>query len=358
MSIEKRVISEISLPVDLKKITLFDIEDYFKHNTEGFLGIVYCYTSISSNKKYVGQTRQPRSRHYTHLSSSHISSKRSDANSLFSNAIREEGFDNFKYNVLKVCHAHNRIELQKQLNNYERYYITFYQTTDRTKGYNLECGGIGEPLGGTSHLSKAIKQYTLCGEFVREYECINDAARETLICASSISMACSISSKRKVAGGYLWANSENSLDPSYIEYATRYSGVHRYTIEGKYIDSYPNYKTAALQVNGDRARIHLCAKPPYINVAYGFRWSNKRITRLKSSPAKLCIEVHKYDKTGLYVASYESLAMGARSINYKFSSHLSQCLIDSWRKAGGYYWRTFRTDRIEIPTKKRISNGK
>jgi hypothetical protein len=167
----------------------------------------------------------------------------------------------------------------------------------------------------------------------------------------TISAVCSPKSNRKTGGGYLWSYSENEPDISYIA-AARRGVVYRYTIEGAYIDTFQSFKDASIFVNGDKARIHLCARPPYINIAYGFRWSKEKVRQLNSPPARLCIEVRKYDTHGIFACTYGSLVKAAQSINRKLSGHISVCLNDHWRKAGGYYWRTYKADKIEIPIKK------
>lgn len=214
MLLQELSLCEISMlsSKELEDVRLEDIDILFRANKEEYIGVIYTYTSLKSGKKYIGQTHDPQARHYTHISSSKINSKRSDTNSLFSKALRENGMDNFRYNILKICYADSLSDLQELLNKYERYYIAHYDTTNTTKGYNCERGGIGEPLGNTSHIARAVKQYTKSGKFIREYECINEAVRMAGISGSCISLACSFKPKRKTAGGYLWTYFDNDPD--------------------------------------------------------------------------------------------------------------------------------------------------
>ncbi|MFR9543411.1 MAG: GIY-YIG nuclease family protein [Rikenellaceae bacterium] len=335
---------------ELRGVTLKSIGLFFKENQVDYMGLIYSYTSLTTGMKYIGQTRNPIARNGTHISSSKPGTKRTDSKGSFYVAIRNEGFENFRYNVLKVIYSDDFKEYEELIDKYEQHYIDVYQTTDCAKGYNYASGGKNLPLGGTSYWARPVKQYSLYGEFIKSYECINDAARDLNINCSCISAACSLHSARQVAGGFLWTYSENNLPVEAIKRATR-GVIHRYSISGEYIDSFIHYSVAADLVGGNRTRIMRCANPPCDHIAYGYRWSREKVSKLQSPPVKLSVEVHKYDKEGRYIASYDTQVDGAASIGKKSATHLSVCLTEHWRKAGGYYWRTFKKEKIDIVKK-------
>lgn len=55
----------------------------------------------------------------------------------FHNALSEYGLSNFDISILETC------ENPEDLNGLEVYWIDYYQSTDRDKGYNLTAGGTG-----------------------------------------------------------------------------------------------------------------------------------------------------------------------------------------------------------------------
>lgn len=97
------------------------------------MGIIYCYTNLENNKKYIGQTINPQQRYRQHKSSAY-NEKNEEYNSPFHRAIRKYGFENFNYEVLAESED---IEI---LNQMEILLIQKYKTKV-PNGYNIEDGG-------------------------------------------------------------------------------------------------------------------------------------------------------------------------------------------------------------------------
>ena len=98
------------------------------------MGIIYCYTNLKNNKKYIGQTVNPKAR-YTAHKSAYKNPNNSDYNSLLHKAFRKYGYESFKYEILV-----KDIDDINILNELEIYYINFYNTKV-PNGYNVEDGG-------------------------------------------------------------------------------------------------------------------------------------------------------------------------------------------------------------------------
>ena len=161
--------------------------------------------------------------------------------SLFWNAIKKYGWDNFEHEILyEKLSKEEAEEIEKRL-------IREYQSNKREFGYNMADGGnvnrgyklshITKERLSVSHLGKepwnkglsgyvvpkargkkrseescrkmsqnrpkkAVLQFTLNGELVNEFISMKDAGRKTGISDGSISCACS--GRQKTAGGYVW----------------------------------------------------------------------------------------------------------------------------------------------------------
>lgn len=93
-----------------------------------------------------------------------------------------------------------------------------------------------------------IAQYDLDGRFKRKFKSISEASELTELSYSNIRSA--VQGRHKSAGGFLWRYF--SGDKSNLSIPEKISGskdgrkeVHKYSIEGKYIDSYESVSTAA-----------------------------------------------------------------------------------------------------------------
>lgn len=110
------------------------------------MGIIYCFTNLINNKKYIGQSiRDDNSRYNNHISSyKHDNSQ--EYSSPFHRALRKYGLENFKYEIL--IENINDVDV---LNNLEIFYIKKYNSLI-PNGYNVEPGGKN------CHKPKTIEQ--------------------------------------------------------------------------------------------------------------------------------------------------------------------------------------------------------
>ena len=63
------------------------------------MGIIYCYTNLKNNKKYIGQTINPEQRYKQHISSA-FNPNDKDYEAVIHRAFRKYGYDSFVYEIL------------------------------------------------------------------------------------------------------------------------------------------------------------------------------------------------------------------------------------------------------------------
>ena len=97
------------------------------------MGIIYCYTNLINNKKYIGQTINPEQRKKQHKSSA-FNEKDDDYDTPLHRAFRKYGYENFLYEVLAEA------ETTEELNGLEIYFIAHLHTKI-PDGYNILDGG-------------------------------------------------------------------------------------------------------------------------------------------------------------------------------------------------------------------------
>lgn len=103
-----------------------DIEE-----VQGIKYFIYKHINNINGKVYIGQTRQnPPSLRWA----GGIQAYTYNSPTKFSNAIKKYGWENFSHEILCEC-------TEKDVDDLEKYYIAFYNSTNDNFGYNIEYGG-------------------------------------------------------------------------------------------------------------------------------------------------------------------------------------------------------------------------
>ena len=92
-------------------------------------GFIYIIKNTINNKVYIGQTRTSVNQRW----SEHLRHARY-GDQLINRAMRKYGIDKFYIETLEICEA-------SELDKREMYYIDLYDSTDKSKGYNVSIGG-------------------------------------------------------------------------------------------------------------------------------------------------------------------------------------------------------------------------
>lgn len=95
--------------------------------------IIYKVTNLVNNKIYIGQTTNT----LEYRKDQHFREARSKKRNTvyFHNALNKYGFKNFLFEEIDTAGS------QEELDEKERYWIKFYDSTNKEKGYNLDSGG-------------------------------------------------------------------------------------------------------------------------------------------------------------------------------------------------------------------------
>lgn len=187
---------------------------------------IYKYTS-PSGKIYIGQTNQGVKKRYS-------SGQGYKHSTYFYNAICKYGIENFDLEILK-----SDLTLE-EANQWEIYYIAFYNSTDREKGYNISTGGnnhawseeakekmskrmkennpmknleiakkVADKIRGKKlstevrkNISEGHKKKVLCVETGMVYNSRNEAALAVGVSPSGIGRAAC--GEQKTSGGFQW----------------------------------------------------------------------------------------------------------------------------------------------------------
>lgn len=104
---------------------------------EGDIMYIYKITNLINNKIYIGQTTKKIGQRFNkHISEAKCEINGTRPNNYFHNAINKFGEDNFSIEILE------RVDSLKELDEREKYWINYYNSTKKEIGYNLMTGGI------------------------------------------------------------------------------------------------------------------------------------------------------------------------------------------------------------------------
>lgn len=202
-------------------------------------------TDISNGKQYVGQH--------------HYDKEELDPNYHGSGNIVRRIYtkrpETIKEEYVKTCYS------QRELDEWEKYFI-FTNNTLHPNGYNLQeggCGGIpseetrrkmSESMKGKNNTkrSKPVIQYTLSGEFVREWPSTNEAGRNGFD-QRTVSACCR--GEYKTAYGYVWRykgvtyeEEINYKTPNQRRVEALSKTVLQFTLSGEFVREWPSLNEA------------------------------------------------------------------------------------------------------------------
>lgn len=114
---------------------------------------IYKMINKINNKVYIGLSVCIETRMYNHFwSAKHTTSNEYD--SYLCRAIRKYGEENFSYEILEECKT-------SELADRERYWISFYNSTDHNTGYNVSSGGDGNSNWSNQDNERLVNYYAL-----------------------------------------------------------------------------------------------------------------------------------------------------------------------------------------------------
>lgn len=283
---------------------------------------IYKATNKINEKSYVGQTVDYRSRVWQHQRCYE------KENCKFHDAIKEFGFDNFDWEILKTC------ENKKEADQSERYYIEYYNSY--RDGYNENKGGVG------GHNAVPVVCLSLNGEFVKRYDSAADAEKDGF---NNVNVILCCKNKLYTCKKHLFMFEEDYLKHGAKKYTKPESKCSKPVIQcdmnGNFINEFRSVQQAARETGSSRTSISGVLTGKYKS-ANGFIFTYKENFPIKN------LEEHQHKKkgrkvaqinpkTGLIIKIFDRISDAGRElgVNYK-AIHKVVDMPD--RTAYGYKW--------------------
>jgi hypothetical protein len=225
--------------------------------------------------------------------------------------------------------------------------------------------------------SRAVLQFDLEGNFIKEYPSISAARREIGgkeigVIAANIG-GCTLG-KRKTAAGFQWkskndprlANGIDKIEPATFPDLHKSEPILQFNLEGKLVKKYDSASQAAGELNGFAYRIRMCCRQKYRTYkGFQFRYQkdlqqpgNKEEKKPSIEPFKGKIPrkyppIFQFSRDGKFIAKYSSAreASGKLGIN---TMNIRLCLAGKGKTSGGFQWRPsddplFKNGITDIP---------
>lgn len=277
------------------------------------MGYIYKITNLVNQSIYIGQTVNTIAHRWRdHLDTYSNSNSKSHYYILYK-AMRKYGIQNFEITEVEQCD-------NNLLNEREYYWIKQFDSYYlHNHGYNMTWGGegtlkysdeeilalwdkglksseIAKALGANPctisnrlktlkpgearkrHFDsnkKAILQYDLNGNFIKEWDCVNNAEKELSVSSGSITRCCK--KEYVMAFNSLWkyANDDTPVEELMIQYAKsqKCTQVDMFDMEGNYIRSFDSGRQAELTLGLSRGKVsEVCNHKQGRKSAGGYRW--------------------------------------------------------------------------------------
>lgn len=347
------------------------------------MSYIYKITNIINQKIYIGQTILPPERRFRQHELSAQNTNRNDSSLPLHAAMRKYGLDAFRYEIVETCD-------DAIINEREIYWISYFDITNPTKGYNISLGGGGtsyyriENLLSLWNQGKGIKeiseiigidrgflslklkeagisaedirirryasskasrsfpvyQYLLDGKYLRSFKSVREARTVTNV--SHIERCCN--GKQKQAGGYIWSYEKYDVAPAVKNDnpATRKRKVYQYGLDGYIIKEFESAYHAEKETGINQTTIrNVCTGRKH--TAGGYVWSyvcKPFVTiRLSNNTGKPKRVAKCNIETGELIQIYDSLAQAAKDNNISSIGNITSACIGKYRSCGGFIWK-------------------
>ena len=314
---------------------------------------------------YIGQTTNERRRIDDHKNNN------KKYNDHFHNAIRKYGWNAFEYKVLFRIYCSNYQDLKNTLDSKEIVAIKYFNSTDRSKGYNIKTGGSrGKP----SRESIEKRRQRVKGKFVGEknpfYGKHHTEESKRKMSASKVGR---FKGENSPLFGKKYSKEEVEEMKPRLEkmWKSAMRPIVQLSLEGIFIKEWDSITEAAksLGIVNSSVISQCCSKTIGRHQSHGFMWMYKEdyegklssgekidnyVSPVKSQVVQLSLE-------GIFIRYWDSIADAGRSLGIS-KGCISECCIGETllKSAGGFIWM-FRKDydsgklpRLKLERCKRI----
>ena len=280
---------------------------------------IYKITNKINQKVYVGQSIHMEARWQQHKREA-LGDR---SNTKLYQAMREYGIDNFVFEIIEQC-------LEKELNEKEQYWISFYDSFQN--GYNSNKGGLGE-IFDRSEIFKLWDD----GKSIKEIlEITRIKSKETI--RSYLAGYKNYSVEESNRRGGIQAR-KTAIQNNNVVNTNYYSIIYQYSLKGEYIKQWNSTKEIQRELNIDGESVGYCLRG-IRRTAGNFQWSLEKATMpdLSNNKQGRATKIDQLTLNDEFIKTYNTIAEAAKD-NAVDPSLLSKVCKGKRKSAGGFHWR-------------------
>lgn len=289
---------------------------------------IYKFENNINHMIYIGQAVDLDERRKKHIRNIKDLNRTED---FYVKGLRPYGIENFSYEILESFSDTDYDP--DRLNKLEIYYIEKFDSYHN--GYNMNPGGHG----GNGIMRRIpIRQYSLQGDFIKEFSCANEAARIINGNRGNILLCCR--QQRNQSDGYQWRYASENIDKlSDISLeVTQYNRpVLQYDLQGNFIKEFSSLQEASEETGTQKATLcAVCKQVPQKKTANGFQWKYK--DNDKHIILNIDKSVYQIDKeTNEIIKQFKTATEASKELKISRGS-IGDCLSGRRKSAGGFKW--------------------
>lgn len=214
---------------------------------------------------------------------------------------------------------------------------------------NLQFCRVGEEHKIENLNGRRIRQYTMEGEFIQEYENAKVASEATQTNYKLLITACN--KRIKSTNGFQWSYDDEILDGKVYPRVGRFP-VYQYDLQGNYIREFSSPYSAIKELGLKSTSVFyiksVCEKKKQYKSCAGYQWSYEKHldgigniskdTGMHRSNSK---KISSYDLNGNYVETFNSIANAGRKFGLVLKSANQNISVACRKKSSayGFQWR-------------------
>lgn len=276
------------------------------------MGFIYKITNKINDKVYIGKTIKTIEKRYSeHL----YDSKNKDT--YLHRAMRKHGKENFYIETIEEVS-------NEELNDRERYWISFYKSNYSKNGYNCTSGGDGNVQVDIYTINKMIELWD-SGLSITDIS--EKISFKSMTVRFYLEKYCkTFSTEEQKRRGTIGNSEKHSLK------------ILQFDLDGNYITSYSSVSEAIKKTGICRERINNCCKNLIPNVdAYQFIFEGDEAPGKCMNPIFTQKPVCQKDLSGNIIAMYESASDAGKALKVD-SSCIRRCCYKEKKTCKGYTW--------------------